>query len=146
MKRLIAVLIAAAFMISGVASAAALDWFSFTFGSYSSGEWDYSIYEYDGRYYLDAQGLNGVDLNVVKKKISQEDVTELMDIITDCSIVSWDGFDESSRALEGVDGFKIDISYKNGALIKATGYGEYPSGYWDAWTLLTEYFDELTSD
>ncbi|MDO4546676.1 MAG: hypothetical protein Q4D04_01115 [Clostridia bacterium] len=144
MKRMAAIIIIA-MLIPAVATAAALDWFSFNYGSYLGGMLDYTVYEYDGDYYLDAQGMSGVDLSISEKKLDAGQVDELMEIISQCGINSWDGFEQYDEEKPDGDSFTIDISYMNGTRITATGCEKYPDGYWNAWAKLTSFFEKLTA-
>ena len=115
--------------------------FSYYFGSYTLGYWEYKIYERNGNICFTAKGMNGIDLNAagVVNATVMDDITRLFQ---EYKVFSWNGF--SGSDLNVMDGYSFDLAaeYDEGEL-KAIGYEKYPSGYKEGHAVLAEYLAEL---
>ena len=115
--------------------------FSYSFGSYFMGYWEYEIFERKGNIYFTAQGANGIDLNVASKVETYvlDDITKILQAY---GMFSWNGFNKSAKNVDDGYSFHLVAKYEKGEL-EASGYHKYPWRYWDGHTALAEYLAEL---
>lgn len=142
MKRIIALLLAAALFASvSLAESTAqsgdarrtLTYFWFIRGGYLPPE-SYEITEADGTFILtrDDGASAPIGLSVTD---------DLLDIIEDYGLFSWDGFDESDPfALDG-EGFTLIATFSDGMSLSASGENAFPDHYFDAAEAITRLLD-----
>ena len=116
--------------------------FSYNYGSYSSGYYNYSILSIGDTVRFVARGYNGVEIDA-DIDIDKSYLEELNKIINDNKIYEWDGF--SKRDDDVLDGysFSLKIEYENGEIITASGYMKYPDNYNDCHEKLSSFLKTI---
>ena len=117
--------------------------FSYEFGGYTGGYWNYRVFEHEGNIYFEGLGSNGVMLNV-KGEAPENSLHEIMEIIETYSIRRWNGFHESDIDIDDGYSFKISAVYENDTL-NAYGHMLFPEGYDEGHQALAGYLDNLAS-
>lgn len=117
--------------------------FSYHYGSFNGGYYDYDITSKDGVFHFVAKGMNGVDLNI-DKDIDSAEIEKLSKIIDQYQLTSWNGFDKSDNSIMDGYSFSLNIYYSDGKKVKASGYMKYPKNYTKAHDALEVYFKDLT--
>ncbi|MCL2818600.1 MAG: hypothetical protein FWD41_02590 [Actinomycetia bacterium] len=105
--------------------------FSYHFGSYWDGQWDFDITPVEGSegaYLFRGLGSNGVDLDV-EETVDQSVLDEIEAIIQEKDIAQWDGFSQRDESIKDGYGFSFKALYGDGSTIEADGYEVYPSNY-----------------
>ena len=115
--------------------------FSYSYGGYPGGRWEYNIQEKDGKLYLTARGWNGVDLDV-NAEIPLSTLAQLESIIDEYDIVNWDGFDKQDSSVSDGYMFSLECVYSNRTVV-AKGHMNYPPNYNAAHQALADYLDSL---
>ena len=116
--------------------------FSYNYGSYNGGYYEYSITKEDGKVKYKARGMNGVSLNK-NKEISPSYLKKLSEVIEKNGIVIWNGFNKSDNGVLDGYGFSLNVEYENGEKITAHGYMDYPSGYRKGHEALTKFLESI---
>ena len=116
--------------------------FSFHYGSYNAGYYNYDITKIGESYLYVAIGQNGVELDI-EKEISSKDILKLEEIISNHNIKSWDKFDENDKTTLDGNSFSLQIIYKDNKQINASGYMKYPSNYNEVHNELLKFFSGL---
>ena len=116
--------------------------FSYSFGSYFSGQWDYHIFEENGRVFINAEGSNGILLDTAGE-VPESTLDEIMKIIDDNDIMSWNGFAKYNKNVPDGYGFGLTAEYERGKL-SASGYMRYPRRYDSGHKALADYLEKLT--
>lgn len=105
-----------------------ITYFSYSYGSFFGGYYDYELKSEDGKVYFIAKGLNGVDLDV-QCEIDSSVMKQLQEIVDKYELSKWDGFNKSDDNIMDGDSFSLTITYENGEEIKVSGYMKYPKRY-----------------
>lgn len=115
--------------------------FSYEFGSFHGGYYDYIIQRKDGDLYLEGEGTNGADLDV-HMKVDDQTLDDIVAILNKTDVYSWNGFDKRDNSI--LDGYSFSLSgtFERGDL-SASGYEKYPQNYDAFHKALTGYLDEL---
>lgn len=116
--------------------------FSYSYGSYHEGYWDYSMTRMEDDFgyehiYFRAEGSNGANLNAYAE-IDQSILDDIAGIIRKHDIFSWNGFNGNDEDVLDGYGFAIAADYKNGSLA-ADGYAETPDHYEEGHAALSAY-------
>ena len=94
-------------------------------------------------YRFTALGYNGVSMDV-NTIIDESVMISIAEIIEDCDLASWDGFNKhDSNVLDGYS-FDLLIEYQDHS-ITAHGYMVFPNGYDDAHAALSLYLEDLVN-
>ena len=131
---LIFIFVISLFVITGCAKSNKIESdiisFTYEYGSYNNGYYKYTIFVSveENMVMFTAEGHNGVNLNI-NKEIDSSYLNQLSDIINDNKIYEWDGFHKSEDDVMDGYSFKLNIGYKNGETIDASGYMKYPDNY-----------------
>ena len=102
--------------------------FTYYYGSYNAGYYKYTISVEENKVMFSVQGHNGVNLNI-NKEIDSSYLNELSKIIDENKIYEWDGFHKREDDVMDGYSFELNIGYKNGETIDASGYMKYPDNY-----------------
>ena len=116
--------------------------FTYEYGSYNNGYYKYTISVEENEVIFTAEGHNGVNLNI-DKKIDSSYLNELSNIINDNKIYSWDGFHKGKSGILDGYSFVINVDYKNGEKINASGYMKYPDNYDDCHEALVNFLQSI---
>lgn len=116
--------------------------FSYNYGSYNGGYYNYSITTNDNKVTLIAEGYNGVELNI-NKEIDNVYLEQLSKIINNNKIYEWDGFDKRDNSILDGYSFELIINYKDGSVIEASGYMKYPKNYDTGHKALTDFLNSI---
>ncbi len=117
--------------------------FSYHYGSYNGGYWDYDIAkDEDGLFYITAHGSNGVMLDSYIE-LDSDIMEELNSLVLEQEIEKWNGFDKSDNSVDDGYGFKLIVNYENHN-ITALGYMEEPRNYDTAHIALTEFLERIS--
>lgn len=115
--------------------------FSYNYGSYSGGAYEYSLKLNDGKLRFKARGYNGVDLSI-DRDIDPDVMAHASEAILVNELDNWDGYKE--RDPDILDGYDFALRYvKKGKEYKASGYEHYPENYPEAHQHLLKFFDRL---
>lgn len=115
--------------------------FSYEFGSFFGGYWDYFIFEKDKKYYLKGYGCNGVNLDV-KGEIPTYTFNSLEKIIEKYKILEWNKFNKNDENI--LDGYSFKLKYKNNNInLSAQGYMKFPFNYKIGHKAISTYLEEL---
>ena len=115
--------------------------FSYSFGSFNGGEWNYEIHEESGKLFITAKGYNGILLEL-EKEVPDDTLDKIAVIIQENEIYKWNrfnGYDDS--VLDGYS-FSLNAVFEDGD-IKAEAYEKYPKNYDEGHTALAAYLEEL---
>jgi len=134
---------AGAVPLSGGSGMGRLVDFSYSFGSYFMGDWSYHIYEEGGKVFIAAEGFNGVQLDTIAE-VPEGTLGEIMKIIDDYDIMSWNGFAKYDKNTPDGYGFGLAAEYERGSLT-ASGYLRYPRKYESGHEALAEYLEKLAA-
>lgn len=116
--------------------------FSYSYGSFHGGYWEYELEWDDGRLMFEAEGKNGVDLDI-KRAVQPDVMGQLQQIIEQHELDSWNGFKQSDRDV--LDGYGFDLEYERDHIeYEAEGYMIYPENYEAAHEALAAFFEGLT--
>ena len=78
--------------------------------------------------------------------VPAEEIEQLVKILLEYDILSWDGFDERVSAPEGVldmdDSFRFAMSFSDGTVIRASGYNAWPPNRYDITRVLSRFFHD----
>ena len=118
--------------------------FSYQYGSYFVGNWEYRIFESNGKLWLEGNGFNGVELNI-RGEVPENTLNEIMEIINEYNIKAWHGFKKYNPLIPDGYGFSLTVEYENGTL-SAAGYLRYPRGYEAGHEALAAYLDKLAQN
>ena len=113
--------------------------FSYHFGSYHGGYWEYDIYQDGEQVYLTAQGFNGVELAVEKAEVDALVLEDLVRIVEENQIYQWDGYSKSDDDVLDGYGFGLAATFESGRTLSASGYMMYPKGYDEGHKALADY-------
>lgn len=116
--------------------------FSYNYGSYNGGYYEYAINKEGKKVIYTARGMNGVSLNK-NKEISKSYLKKLTKVIDKNGIVIWNGFNKSNNGVLDGYGFSLNVEYANGEKITAHGYMDYPSGYKKGHKALTKFLESI---
>ena len=116
--------------------------FEYSYGGYPGGYWDYKIYTENGKTYILARGMNGVDLNI-NKEIDKSILEDISKIVQENKIYEWNGFNKKSSFI--LDGyfFSLTIKYNDGKEVKAYGHEKYPTNYEISHEILSNYLESI---
>lgn len=117
--------------------------FSYGYGDYFTGYYDYTVYDTADGVMLEAYGSNGVELNV-EKTVPDETLEELRALIGEAGIDAWDGFDEKDEEIMDGYSFNLKAQYQNGTLA-AEGYMKEPEGYEAGHQALVDFLEKLAN-
>ena len=123
-----------------IATSGSITSFSYEYGSYFPGYFQYDIVKDNGRYQLSIQGYNDKAVNV-SKQISVSDVDRLAKIINQYQIYQWNGFNQEDKGVMDGDGFTLHIVYEDGSIIDAHGYMKYPNNYREGHNKICSFFE-----
>lgn len=102
--------------------------FSYQYGSFFGGYYDYHLVLDGDALHVTAQGMNGVELNI-DKNIDASLLEELSFIINTNNLERWDGFSKDDpHVLDGYS-FNMLVKYDDGRTLEASGYEKYPENY-----------------
>lgn len=116
--------------------------FSYNYGGFSKGYYNYSIEVKDDKVIFEANGHNGVDLNI-NKEIDSSKLEELAKLINKEKIYEWNNFEEKKEGVLDGNSFSLTIKYDDGKTITAKGYMKYPKNYDEKMSKLLEFIDSL---
>ena len=116
--------------------------FKYSYGSYASGYYSYSLFIEDGKVLFLTEGKNGIDLSI-NKEVDSSYLTELEEIINSNGIYEWNGFNKSDNSITDGRGFELKVVYENGETIEASGYEVFPTNYEDCQQALIEFFQNI---
>lgn len=116
--------------------------FSYSYGGYNSGYYNYNIIVDNEKIILSARGGNGVELNI-DKEIEISNLTLLAQIINEKGICNWNGFEEKNDQVLDGNSFKLEVVYSDGKTLKANGYMKYPENYNIGHEALVEFFGKF---
>ncbi len=102
--------------------------FTYNYGSYNGGYYEYNIKKKKKKNIFTAKGYNGVNLNI-NKEIDEYYLEQLSKIIKETDIESWNGFNKKDNKILDGYSFNLKVEYKNGKTINASGYMKYPKNY-----------------
>lgn len=119
-----------------------LESFTYKYGSYHSGYWEYEISDVNGDLYLTAKGMNGVELNV-HKKLNLEDIEKLTSIVVEQNLSSLDGYQKSDDGVLDGYSFFLDIQYQNHS-ITCSAYHKVPANYAEWHDVLVTYLEKIS--
>lgn len=102
--------------------------FSYSYGGYFEGYYEYQIIVKDEKVSYTAVGYNGVDLNI-NETIDKSNVEVIEKIIKNNDVGKWNGFNRSNNNVEDGSSFSIKIKYSDGSIIKAHGSNCFPKNY-----------------
>lgn len=115
--------------------------FEYSFGGYPDGYWDYQIYMKNGKTYILAKGINGVDLNI-DKEVDNSVLIDIAKIVKEYEIYNWNGFNKKSNIVDGYT-FSLTIKYSDGVQITAYGHEKYPDNYKNIHEVLLKYIESI---
>ncbi len=102
--------------------------FSYHYGSYFGGYYEYDLVLQDDAVHFTARGLNGVELDI-DKEVDPSVLDDLSSAISDNHLETWDGFSESNdNVLDGYS-FGLNVAYDDDRELSAGGYEMYPDNY-----------------
>ncbi len=116
--------------------------FSFSHGSFWSGDRDYVLTKQDNLALLTEKCMGCRDSFEVSKTVDGNYLGEVADIIEKYEIAKWDGFDESDNVTDG-EGFTLKVTYDDGKSIEAHGYMKFPTNYKEARDEFDKLFEKL---
>ena len=116
----------------------ALSRFWFTHGGYLPSR-NYEVFMLEDEYYLCGNGGPS-------RKLDSSIVDELMRIVEDYDLFSWDGFAESAPFVLDGEGFCLDVAFSDGAAIHATGDNAFPEHYYDVCDEIESLLDPAAED
>ena len=151
MKKIFLVLIAIMFVAVGCGTTgkrndSEIIIFSYNYGDYSSGYYDFSVNLIDDKVYFSDKGMNGVELNITNYELDKYTLSDIAKIINDNEIYKWNGFDKSDNDIFDGYSFSLRVTYVDGGEIKAHGYMKYPSNYDEAHEKLANYLESLAKE
>ena len=117
--------------------------FSYHFGSFNGGYWNYSIFEQNGNYFFEGTGHNSVSLDV-RGEVYEQTLVEISELIEENEIKKWHGFSGVNKNVYDGYGYKLEAVFENETL-HASGYMLYPPGYETGHQALADYLGELAS-
>ena len=83
--------------------------------------------------------VNGENFLSIDKKY----VDELFQVVEKYDLYRWDGFDESQDNVLDGEGFRLEISFTDGASIRANGNNAFPEDYFSAIGEIQEILDSI---
>jgi hypothetical protein len=116
--------------------------FEYSYGSFFGGYYEYSISSEDKKMIFKAKGMNGVDLDI-EKEITKDEIDDLLKLIVEEDLNSWNGFDKSDEDILDGYSFSLNIKFEDEYIIKAFGYEKYPENYDKRHEKIEKYLNEL---
>ena len=118
--------------------------FTYTFGSFNSGSYQYKIQSKNNKILFSVDAFDPKKGNInTNKEINNNQIYELNKIINENNIEKWNNFNKrDDNILDGYS-FSINIKYKNGKKISASGYMKYPKNYNKAHNELKKFLESL---
>jgi len=116
--------------------------FSYSYGSFFGGYWDYKIVAEDNQLWLQVTGANRWDLDV-SAPIDPKHLQEIGELIDQQKIYQWNGFDKSDSQIMDGSSFTLEVLYENGETLTAHGYMKYPAHYEEGHAALVAYLKAL---
>ena len=116
--------------------------FSYHYGGYNSGYYDYTIKYEDDKLVFIASGANGVDLDI-HTEIDKAKLEELAKLINDKKIYEWNGFARYDKDVYDGYGFSLRVIYEDGGFLTADGYMKYPDNYDEGHAALVAFLEAL---
>ena len=119
-------------MLSGCAGSkpyeSSITEFSYHYGSFFGGYYEYDIVLQDNAVHFTARGMNGIELDI-DKDVDPAVLKELSLVITNNHLEKWDGFSKSDdNVLDGYS-FSLVAKYDDERTLTADGYEKYPENY-----------------
>ena len=103
--------------------------FSYHYGSYFGGYYDYDlVLQDDNTVLFTAIGGNGIELGITKE-VDPAILEELSSVINDNHLEKWDGFSKSDSSILDGYSFSLIVKYDDERTLTASGYMSYPENY-----------------
>ena len=107
-----------------------------------NGSWDYKIYNENGKTYVEAKGMNGVDL-YLDGEINDSVLEDITEVVYENEIYKWDEFDKKDNLIMDGYSFNILVEYDNGEKIEASGDNKKPKDFDAGHRALMKYLETI---